>query len=89
MDFGREKGGRWNSSSAFGSAPYSPVLPLILELLPSLLRKLCAGFRDLLQICWEAFYCYLFFLHVLGVGVLWEAGEPVLSALCTTGVDCS
>lgn len=88
MDFGREKGGRQDSSSAFGSAPYSPVPPLILELLPSLLMKLCKGFRDILEICWEAFY-YLFFLPVLGVGVLWQTGETVLSTLCTAGVVCS
>lgn len=86
MDFGKDKGGRQDSSSAFGSAPSSPVPPLILELLPSLLMKLCKGFRDLLEICWEAFYYYLFFLPVLGVGLLRETGEPVLSALCTTGV---
>lgn len=73
----------------FGSAPYSPVPPLILELLPFLLMKLCKGFCDLLEFCWEAFSDYLFFLPVLGVGMLWKTGEPVLSALCTTGVVCS
>lgn len=89
MDFGREKGGKRDSFSAVGSAPYSPVPPLILELLPSLLVKLCKGFCDLLEFCWEAFSYYLFFLPVLGLGVLWETGEPVLSALCTTEVVCS
>lgn len=53
--------------------------------------KLCKGFRDLLEICCEAFYYYFFFffLAALGGGVLWEAREPVLFALCTTGVVCS
>lgn len=68
--FWQGEGGRWDSSPAFGSAPFSPVPPLILELLPSLLMKLCKGFRELLEICWDTFYYYLFFLPVLGIGVL-------------------
>lgn len=88
MDFGREKGGRRDSFSAFGLAPYSPVPPLLLELLPSLLMKSAKGF----VISWKSAWKHIttvFFLPVLGVGVLWEAGEPVLSGPCTTGVVCS
>lgn len=77
MDFSREKGGRQDSSSAFGFAPYSPVPSLLPELLPSLLMKLCKGFHDLLEICWEAYDYCLFFLPVLGVGVLWGRQESL------------
>lgn len=45
------------------------------------------------MISWKSaekhFTATFFFLLVLGVGELWETGEPVLSALCTTGVVCS
>lgn len=58
--FCREKGGIRDSSSAFDSALGSPAL--IWELLSSLLTKLCMGFRDLLEICCEAFCCCFVFL---------------------------
>lgn len=51
--------------------------------------KLCKGFRDLLEMCCEAFYYWFFFLPALGVGMLWGAGELILFALCTGGVVCS